>query len=85
MKIWKYKVDKKADIELPVGAEVLSADTQDGEVYLWILLDDNAPRSVKRKFIVAMTGQEIAEHNLHFIGTVLLLEGTFVLHVFEVL
>ena len=85
MKVWKYKIDKKAEIALPVGAEVLSADTQDGEVYLWILLDKNAPPSVNRTFIVAMTGQEILEQNLRFIDTVLLSEGTFVLHVFEAL
>ena len=83
MVIWKFNLDVGVNaLMVPKGAVTLSADTQQGKLCVWVLCDPQAPK-VTRAYYAEMTGFE-AERvaGTRFIGTVLLEEGAFVLHVF---
>ena len=91
--IWKYRLDDKENVvELPQGAQVLSAGAQGNQIYIWALIDEafasgDAPRD-KRTFEVLGTGWEGVDLSpcAAFIGTVQMpntIVGTLVFHVFE--
>ena len=77
--VYKYRL---GDIQLPVGAKVLTAGVQGGEFYLWAEVDTDQPLE-ERHFVVYGTGWEITDSNRCYIAT--LFEGAFVWHVYEVL
>lgn len=85
--IWKYELPRSgpAVIEMPARSEVLSVANQDGHLVLWALVYTAAP-TVKRDFYVALTGgdEPLDMRSGDFIGSVLLADGRFVVHVFEV-
>jgi hypothetical protein len=81
-KIWKYVINR-VDVmclDLPDGAEVLTAAMQNGDITLWILVDPNAELR-KRPFYVVGTGNPFPPEAKTFIGTVF--DGPFVWHIFE--
>lgn len=72
-------------IDMPRGAQVLCAREQNGELYLWALVDPEEPTE-ERHFDVFGTGHVIPpllEGGRRFVDTVLMHEGSLVLHVFE--
>lgn len=74
MQIYKYQLEitKKQTITLPLGAEILSAQAQDGIVCIWVLVDPNAAPQPQDIFIFG-TGHDIAPQQLarmKFVGTV---------------
>lgn len=86
--IWKYVWSEqqvaalRAEFSIPAGSEMLHAALQDGQLAMWARVDPAAD-AVPRRFALAMTGgmapeTEDGEH----MGTVLLHDGHFVLHVF---
>ena len=83
--IWKFSLGPTIDhtLSMPRGAEVLHADVQDGEFYLWALVDP-AEELEDRHFIIAPTGgpgdDRISKAN--HISTIM--DGRYVWHVFEV-
>jgi len=81
--VYKYKISIFDDtlIWLPKGAEVLHADTQDDDIYIWALINPEN-KSEGRTFTVYGTGHEIHE-NVKYITT--FFHGRYVWHVFEVL
>lgn len=84
--IWKYRVAWEQTslpvLEIPEGARLLHVGEQAGEVFLWALVDPQMP-SERRYLVAAVTGGQPA-HNLgEHLGTVLLHDGAFVLHLFE--
>lgn len=87
--IYKYQVDNTNDwngtISLPENTQVLSAGVQNGNIFIWCLVDtDNA--LVERRFEVIGTGWDMSEfvnNNLVFIDTVFV--DWMVFHVFEVI
>lgn len=82
--IYKYQLFTKDQIiHMPKGAKILSAAEQKGYACIWALVDDEAPK-VKRMIHVDMTGGN-SERRVEsvFIGTVLLVGGTFVIHIFD--
>lgn len=86
--IWKYTLNTqfgtKCKIEMPVGAEVLSAHEQDGNLRIWVLVNPDALFTM-REFYVFSTGVEFEmPPYLQFVDTVHLYEGRFVGHVFQV-
>ncbi len=86
MKIYKYDLGfGRIDLELPQGAEILHFNMQRNVPRLWALVDPQAPTETRR-FVLYGTGHEILEtrEELTFIGTALMMEGTFIWHVFEV-
>lgn len=83
--IYKYQI-KPSDpgIKLPLGSQVLHADTQNGEFFIWALVNLDETEFVEREFAVWGTGWEIEEYpNVDFISTVF--EGPYVWHIFEIL
>ena len=86
-RILRYTLTTTSDntIEMPIGAKILSVQAQKGEICIWALEEDaRATDFVSRRFRVFGTGHTIAGGNaLTYLGTVQLLEGRLVLHVFE--
>jgi len=86
MNIFKYglPMSYKEDVVLmPEGAKILSVDQQNDTPYLWALVNPSAPLKAKR-FNVYGTGHVVPLNPGVFIGTVLLMDGALVVHVFEV-
>lgn len=79
--IWKEVIIGLGFEELPEGAEVLSVHEQHGEICLWFLCDPTKPK-VPRKFVVVPTGEK-REITGKYVGTVHMMGGHLVLHVFE--
>lgn len=69
--IWKYplRAGDVQTVELPFEAQILCAQTQDGDPYLWALVDPERAK-VERHIRIYNTGQPIeAAHRLTYIGT----------------
>ncbi len=84
--IWKFPlktVDEQV-VEMPLGAEILSVQTQFEQPCIWAMVDP-ANKDVKRVFHIFGTGHHIVEADRRFIGTYQLKSGSFVFHLFEVL
>lgn len=71
-------------VDMPVGAEVLSAHFQGDKFMLWALVDTEKPTE-QRHFVTAGTGHKITwdADQLDFIGTGFYLEMGLVFHAFE--
>ena len=79
--IWKYSLENI--IEMPKGAEILTIDIQNGQMFnaqMWVKVDTENEME-KRMFEVIGTGQNFDDTNKKYIGTYQ--EGPFVWHVFE--
>lgn len=84
-KIYKYPVEV-ADIQtilLPLGAQILTVQEQNGQPYIWAIVDTETD-SEPRRFRLYGTGHNIETDNvLKYIGTFQLLCGRLVYHLFE--
>lgn len=79
--IWKYSLENV--IEMPKGAEILTIDIQNGQMFnaqMWVKVDTENEVE-KRMFEVIGTGQNFDDTNKKYVGTYQ--EGPFVWHVFE--
>jgi len=83
--VWKFNVSIQEDFSLlmPRGAKILKLDLQQGEPKIWALVDSDNPAE-ERNFIGRGTGHLIDNPVCDHIGTVVMMNGTFVYHVFEV-
>lgn len=85
-RVYKYvlRVDDSQSVEMPSGAEILCVQTQRGDVCLWALVNpNNSPE--ERRFRIAGTGHPADECSANrYIGTVQMMSGALVWHVFEV-
>ena len=83
--VWKYQfsVQDHHSFRMPIGAQVLSVDVQQGAPCIWALVDPKADVE-ERHFRLAGTGHPINEVGLHFVGTFQLLGGSLIFHLFEV-
>ena len=81
--IWKYPFEIKDDltIEMPAGAEILSVQVQHGEPCIWVLVDPSNKWDV-RHFMVRGTGHSV-DFDGRFIGTIQIMGGSLVFHLFE--
>lgn len=85
--IWKYFIESFGvnRLSMPMGAVILTAAAQGGFSCVWALVDPDKVK-VARRILVATTGAEIPPGGLtgaRFIGTVLLHEGSLVVHCFD--
>lgn len=82
--VWKYPISliDYVSVEMPRGAQVLSAQIQRGFLTLWALVDTDARLEV-REFRIFGTGEYI-DDNLKFIATIQLPETELVFHIFEI-
>lgn len=80
--IWKYQLNRvaQAKIDIPIGAQILSAQMQDGIIAVWALVDPAAPKQPKA-FHIFGTGWDIEETSLCYVATVQDKDG-FVWHIF---
>lgn len=75
---------------LPKGAKFLSCHLQREEPCLWFMVDYEDPRDYPfpveyelRVFSAFMTGHRFSDKKREFLGTILMSNGTFAIHVFE--
>lgn len=86
--IWKSTLDINLDVyevNLPIGAEILSVHKQYNKPTIWALVDSTAQLE-KRNFVVYGTGHAIlidTNSELKFVGTVLCNNDNEVWHIFE--
>lgn len=84
LSIYKYRIEtKNIEINLPLGSQVLSAESQANGVVLYVLLNPEETRSQRFEIKVFGTGEDI--HDLEdfvFMGTVKLYGERFMYHVF---
>lgn len=74
-------------VHLPVEAQILSIEVQNGGLCMWALCEDAAFRQTKAVEVVTVTtGMPGVPENIltthHFMGTKLLSNGGFVVHAF---
>lgn len=82
--VWKYAIpiEDEFTIEMPSDAQILKIDVQAGEPQLWILVD--ALRiNTKRYFKLVSTGHPFDDNGYWYVGTLQLLYGAAVFHLFE--
>lgn len=82
--IWKYPINPRQNkIEMPIGAQILSIQTQRGNPQMWALVDPNN-RKETRIFQVYGTRWDIQDFPGKYIGSFQVEEETLIFHVFEV-
>lgn len=69
-------------IWVPKDATILTVQVQRNIPCLWVLLDPNENKVI-RKIEIVGTGRELPKNELKYIGTFQLYEGALVFHVFE--
>lgn len=84
-KIHKYTLSiiDYQTIDVPPDYEVLTAQIQNGDIQLWILVDPTTPDYTRLKIGIFGTGNPIYEPVKKYISTVQLDDGKLVFHVFE--
>ena len=83
--IWKFNFDEpRTRIQMPVGAEILDVQTQDGTPRMWAIVDPDKEKET-RVFDVIGTGHDINDEKRKYIGTFQVENGLYVFHVFEVI
>jgi hypothetical protein len=90
MQIWKFGLPRVENQEfmltIPEGSRILSVQNQKESLVLWAMVPDQPFSYESRKFYIATTCHlvpfefEVEE----FLGTVQFLEGSYVVHVFEI-
>lgn len=85
--IWKYQLGISGSkiLELPLGAEILTVQTQREKPTLWVLVDPDEYNKENRFIESVMTGARLLNLNRKYIGTFQLDNGDFIGHVFEIL
>ena len=97
--VWKipvpWVVNQGQYIAVPVGAEILSVGKQSTEdedygwrlvemVVIWVRCDPTVEETEQRGIVLVETGKAApAPHIARHVGTVMLYDGTYVLHLFE--
>lgn len=90
MKIWKATLTPerqdgefvRTQIEVPVGAQILSTAVQGNDICVWFSCHPNG-RTEQLEFAIVPTGGQIDDHLIsRHIGTVLMGGGALVWHVF---
>jgi len=78
-----FDAPEKCEIELQKNAQILSVQNQKEGIVVYALVDPSLPK-VKREFRICGTGDTFSLdiENFKFVGTVQLLGGILVFHVF---
>ena len=85
--IHKYHIihgQKYVDLQLPIGAKILTIQMQHNEPFVWALINPDADFE-NRQFAIYGTGHPIVDDigKLFYIGTFQMMEGMLVWHFFE--
>ena len=86
--IYKYPllVIDYQELSMPIGAEILTIQMQDCNIYLWALVDINEPNKEMRSIELFGTGHPIncdMGISRNYISTFQLGDGKLVFHAFE--
>lgn len=89
--IWKFpiKVMDFQTVEMPLGAQIISVQPQNGVLCMWALVDSEQNKKELRRLWVFGTGNPIegsaydAFHQGKMIHLATVKDGSFVWHVFE--
>jgi hypothetical protein len=84
--VWKYTLavtSTKQTLSFPQNAQILEVATQNHAICLWVLVDRHTQSLENRVFEVFGTGHDIPEGIRQHIGTVQMLGGALIWHVFE--
>lgn len=82
--IYKYPLsDWSATIEMPQGAQVLTAQLQGDKTFIWALVDTDKPKE-ERTFATIGTGHDAGKYNGELIYINTIFQSGFVWHIFEV-
>jgi len=81
--IYKYTlVLGSTNLKMPIGAKILTAQKQDGQLRLWALIDTETEQPMEtRHFMVYGTGDVLPKNPGTYLST--LQDGSYVWHVFE--
>ena len=88
--IYKYRIEANyaVEIDMHINAEILDVQVQHGNVFLWAIVDTDAPYE-KRLIEVYGTGHELKPispvTDRKYLGTYQLEGGNLVFHVFELI
>lgn len=87
-KIFKYDVpiNDKVAIDLPMGTKIIAVDSVRIQVFIWAIVEEDKSVFETRFFEVFATGQGMPlmhSGSREYLGTCLLDDGSFVVHVFE--
>jgi predicted regulator of amino acid metabolism with ACT domain len=84
-RIFKYriKIDDLQEIQMPVGAEILTVQVQQETPCIWAMVDDDVPIMHTRRIETFGTGHAVQEAERKYIGTYQIRNGALVFHVFE--
>lgn len=77
--VWKFFLDR--EVEMPTGAKLLHVAEQHGQLCTWAEVDPDAPTEIRR-FALVGTGHNVPE-NVTFVGTILMMGGGILIHVYE--
>jgi len=85
-RIFKYKIPiaDEFELELPVGARILTFQVQYGEPVIWAIVEPGKEEKVNVRFRLYGTGHPI-KHELNsyrYIGTAQMADGQLVWHLF---
>jgi len=69
-------------INMPIGAKILTAQMQNGQLYLWALVDDIPDEFEQRVFTLYGTGALILEDPGTYITTIQ--DNEYAWHIFEI-
>lgn len=91
--IYKYKLEFddrtdidawKTSVQLPVGAQILTAGAQGTDVFIWAIIDKDRKETFTAKFRVIPTGlHAFDDYNLSYLSTVFMNNGQYVFHIFR--
>lgn len=84
--IFKYEtyLTDRFELDMPVGAEILTVQVQNGRPFLWALVSPDSPK-VQRSFRLIGTGHPVEDtiSKESYIGTYQVGGGRYVFHLFE--
>lgn len=84
--IFKYTIPfmEKVSMDLPVGAQVVRIDGMDGFLFMWCIVDTDAPIE-KREFLLFKTGSPMPSYKeLRYLGCgAIFVQMELMMYVFE--
>ena len=84
--IWKFilpPIDDFLEIQMPIGAQILTVQTQQGHPCIWALVEPNNSKE-HRRFRLAGTGHPMEfSEAMDYVGTFQIRQGTLVFHLFS--
>lgn len=84
--VWKYAIINDSTLMLPKGAQVLSVNFKNTDLFIFCLIDTDQRETESRRFLTFKTNDAIPSlTNLKFIGTTSIVKQMMFFHTFEML